>query len=79
MSVIKQAIEAEAQKYGYSLDKIDLRCGLFFLKKGDEVLSIGSIGRILPLSMVRSYVELTVKHGRRIDQIEGSRYFVAAK
>lgn len=71
---IRQALAQEAAKHGFTLDYADLRCGLFFLKRGTEVRSIGRCGRIAP-SMVDHYVDLTVRYGNRIDQIKGSRYF----
>lgn len=74
MSAIRQALAAEAAKHGFVVDYADLRCGLFFLKRGTEVRSIGRCGRI-PREMVPRYVDLTVRHGNRIDEIPGSRYF----
>lgn len=73
-NIVRTAIAAEANKHGFTLDKSDLRVGRFFLKRGTEVRSLGCVGRIT-LDRVRHYVEMTVTYGRRIDQIEGSRYF----
>ena len=73
-NIIRTAIAAEAAKHGFTLDYSDLRCGLFFLKRGTEVLSIGRCGRITKAE-VANLVDLTVRQGNRIDQIEGSRYF----
>lgn len=77
MNATRTAIAAEAAKHGFTLDKSDLRVGRFFLKRGTEVRSLGCVGRITP-DRARHYVEMTVTYGRRIDQIEGSRYFAGA-
>jgi hypothetical protein len=74
MSALRQALAAEAAKHGWTLDYADLRCGLFFLKRGTEVRSIGRCGR-LPLAIIPFYVDMTVRNGVRFDQIKGSRYF----
>ena len=73
-NTLRAAFTAEAEKHGFTLDYADFRAGLFFLKRGTEVRSIGRCGRI-PLSMVSDYVALAVRCGNRIDQIKGSRYF----
>ena len=75
-ATVRQALETEAQKHGFTLDYADMRCGLFFLKRGTEVRSMGRCGRI-PMQMAEQYVSLTVRQGNRIDQIKGSRYFAA--
>lgn len=74
MQNLRDALAAEAAKRGFTLDKADLRCGLFFLKRGAEVYSLGSLGRI-PLHMAAYYVDFAIRHGYRVDQIKGSRYF----
>lgn len=73
-NTIREALATEAAKHGFTLDKADLRCGLFFLKRGTEVRSLGSVGRIREC-MIPYYVDFAVRHGNRIDHIKGSRYF----
>jgi hypothetical protein len=75
-NLTSKAIEAEAAKHGFSVDYADMRSGLFFLKRGTEVRSLGRFGRIA-LCEVSGIVQMTARQGNRIDQIKGSRYFCA--
>ena len=74
---IRTALEAAAQAHGFELVASDLRRGLFFVRKGTEVRSLGSgaLYRNMPAEMIDGVVALTVREGNRIDTIKGSRYF----
>jgi len=75
MNIVRQALIKEAAEHGYTREYADMRCGLFFLRKGTEVLSGGRFGRF-HAEHAKYYVSVTVRHGRRIDQVKGSLYYV---
>ncbi len=72
---LRAALAAEADKHGFTLDYSDLRSGLFFIKRGTEVRR-GWIWRTIKADALAEKVRVAVMYGTRIDEIEGSRYYV---
>lgn len=73
---LRAALAAEAAKHGFTLDYSDLRSGLFFIKRGTEVRR-GWVWRTIKADTLAKEVRVAVMYGTRIDEIEGSRYYVA--
>jgi hypothetical protein len=76
---IRKVLATAAQGFGFELDASDLRRGLFFVRNGTEVRSLGSgaLYRGMSVEAINGVVALTVREGNRIDTIKGSRYFAA--
>ena len=68
----KDKVAQEALKHGFTLVRADMRCGLFFLQRGDEIRTLGrfAVPRNASDWTIKAAVAQTVKYGRLVLRLQ---------